>query len=214
MISYLAIALIYIGIPELQHSKIPPAKVVIYPSPVKINATTDAGDLFGMKTFVITSKKYGNHQVMIDDEDYQRVMKYHWNVYSSKRHSTLYVHSRVFVDNRYTTLRLHRVVMRITDSKVQIDHKDHNGLNNQKKNLRPCTPSLNGGNQSISKLNTSGFKGVHYSKNNHNWVARITVQRTRISLGSFANISDAAKAYNKAALRYFAQFSRLNKIPT
>ena len=47
----------------------------------------------------------------------------------------------------------------------------------------------------IQSNNTSGFRGVHWYKGAHKWVAQICVNNKRISLGSYPTALEAAKAY-------------------
>ena len=58
----------------------------------------------------------------------------------------------------------------------------------------------------------SGYSGVIFNKKNKNWNAYISIRKKKIYLGVFNNSVDAAKAYNKAALKYHGEFARLNKI--
>lgn len=82
------------------------------------------------------------------------------------------------------------------------DHIDHNGLNNLINNLRLVKHIENQHNISKSKSNTSGITGVYYSIPDKKWRARIGVKSKYISLGSFKNLSDAARARKKAELKY------------
>jgi len=166
-----------------------------------------------MKELVLHSKKHGTHTVLYDDEDHDLISKYHWNLYSSKRHHTIYVNSRCVINGKSTTLRFHRIVLSVTSANMQVDHKNGNGLDNRKSNLRICTAVQNGGNQNISIKNTSGFKGVHRNKINGRWIAKVGYNNKKIVLGTFHSIIDAAIAYNNAALKYHGEFARLNQIP-
>lgn len=57
-------------------------------------------------------------------------------------------------------------------------------------------------------LSTSGVKGVYWNTSHRRWQARISVNGTRLNLGSFDNIEDAAKAYQRAAIENFGPFVR------
>lgn len=94
----------------------------------------------------------------------------------------------------------------------QVDHKDRNGLNNVRDNLRICTSSQNCINISIRSNNFSGYKGVSWNKKMRKWSASITYHRIKMHLGYFNDVKDAANAYNKAALNLFKQFAWLNPI--
>lgn len=92
---------------------------------------------------------------------------------------------------------------------------DHiNGVRNDNRrcNLRPATMSQNRINYSGMRTNTSGYKGVNRCKAEKKWRARIMTNGKRLSLGSFDDPKDAAKAYNKAALKLHGEFARLNKV--
>ena len=87
-----------------------------------------------------------------------------------------------------------------------------NGLDNRKANLRICSNSQNQANRGVGKNNTSGFKGVWFDNRVLRWRAAIQVLKKRIQLGKFDLKEDAARAYNKAATKYFGEFALLNRI--
>lgn len=92
---------------------------------------------------------------------------------------------------------------------VEIDHRDLNGVNNKFRNLRECTRSQNQMNRGIQSNNTSGCKGISFSKSNKKWHAYIKINRKRIHIGMFKNIQDAKKAYSIAAKKYHGEFARV-----
>lgn len=150
---------------------------------------------------------------LVDDEDFERCMaspKWYAAVVRFKDGSVrnVYAQCRVQKPNgKYTTQQIHRFIM---DAKG-IDHWDHNGLNNQRYNLRIATIPQNGWNQGLSKVNVSGYKGVYWRKDIGKWVAQIEVNGKRIWLGAFVNVVDAANAYDVAALKYYGEFALTNK---
>ena len=105
-------------------------------------------------------------------------------------------------------LRLHRYIMGVENepSKVYIDHKDHNTLNNRKENLRVCNNSKNQMNKRIPKNNTSGFKGVSFHKLSGKWRVRITIDGETHYLGLFEDKEDAIKTRIEAEEEYFGEF--------
>ena len=93
-----------------------------------------------------------------------------------------------------------------------VDHKDRNPLNNQKENLRPATKAQNARNFKLPVHNTSGYKGVCFSKHACLYEAKIQVNRRTVYLGRFSTKQEAALAYNEAATKYHGEFACLNVI--
>lgn len=104
---------------------------------------------------------------------------------------------------------MHRAIMN-PPSDMQIDHINHDKLDNRKSNLRVCTQSENNWNM-LPYKSKSGYKGVYKHHSNDNWVAQITVPKgNRIHLGSFTDIQEAAHMYNQFAEQMYGDFARLN----
>lgn len=94
-----------------------------------------------------------------------------------------------------------------------IDHKDNDGLNNQRRNLRKVTNQQNIMNAQ-GRLNSlySKYKGVSYNKRAKLWIAQIKFNNKNIGLGYFKTELGAVKAYNKGAKKYFKNYAYINKI--
>jgi hypothetical protein len=150
--------------------------------------------------FLYNNKHKKIAEAIIDKEDYEKVKDYKWH----KGHSNYIVSAK-------NGIRLHRLIMNYP-SNMEIDHKNHNKLDNRKENLRVCTGSQNKMNGKIHKDNFSKFKGVSWNKKNNKWVACIYTNNKNKFLGCFNNKIDAAIAYNNAALKYYGEFALLNKI--
>lgn len=93
-----------------------------------------------------------------------------------------------------------------------IDHANGNGLDNRRVNLRPATRSQNGANRPPPSNNTSGYKGVYWSRPTRKWRAVIRVNDRKANLGYFTDPVDAARAYNAAALEAWGEFAWLNPV--
>lgn len=166
-----------------------------------------------MKHIFINSKKYGLKSVTVDDEDYELVNQFRWQIRKPKK--TFYAIRDTYVSRRKGHRRerkfesMHRLIMGVSDKKIYIDHKDHNGLNNQKSNLREATHTQNLANTHKYK-GTSKYKGVTFEKSSGMWRGRIGVDNKIINLGRFDNEDAAARRYDISAIKYFGEFANLN----
>lgn len=108
---------------------------------------------------------------------------------------------------------LHRVIVELEGLDwLQVDHKNRNPLDNRFSNLRLTTDRQQRANTGKQKNNTSGYKGVSWSRNAKKWCAQTSVYRRHVHLGYFTNKHEAARAYNQAALKYFGEYACLNVI--
>lgn len=144
----------------------------------------------------------------VDDIDYNEIAKYNW--YSLKSCKTIYARTFRFVNGKNQWFYMHQLVMGTIGIKKQIDHKDHNGLNNQRDNLRISSQSDNMKNRTKHRGN-SKYTGVNWHLNSV-WLARININGKQKYLGVFNNEIDAARAYNKAALATGNTFYNLNEV--
>lgn len=127
-----------------------------------------------------------------------------------KRRNRLWV--SLWVNNKCSHKQVHRLVgLTFIGNYSEFDHKDRNSQNNKLSNLRVCTHSQNMAN-SGSRKGTSLFKGVSRCKQREKWQVHIMINYKSIFLGRFDNETDAAKAYNKAATKYFRKFAYLNEV--
>jgi hypothetical protein len=106
-------------------------------------------------------------------------------------------------------LSMHRLIMTPPRGLI-VDHRNRNGLDNRRSNLRLATYSQNNCNKPKRKNTSSRFVGVSFDKRGQHWVAYIHHNGKHIWLGRFDNEIDAAKARDKAARQYHGEFARLN----
>lgn len=145
---------------------------------------------------------------LVDDEDFETVSRRKW--YALKVKNTVYGCSRPSLGNRrYGSLLMHRFVMRINglDKDGSIDHRNGNGLDNRKANLRIGTHSQNCQNQKLHCDSSTGVKGVTWDKRRNKFVAQIQVDGRHIFLGRFTQKQEAAEAYKVAALNLFGEYA-------
>ena len=139
-----------------------------------------------------------------------------WKWYALKIRESYYAVRDQYRGINRKTILMHRVILirklKYTTFK-QVDHIDGDGLNNLRSNLRMATNLQNQFNKPKQKNNKLGYKGIGWSnKYRVKYMARICFNKVQIYLGSFESKIEAAKAYNKAAKRYFGKFARLNKV--
>jgi hypothetical protein len=94
-----------------------------------------------------------------------------------------------------------------TEDKM-IDHINGNKLDNRLENLRLATRSQNGANRKEHKNNTSGYRGVHWVKEDKNWRANIKVNNKIKSLGRYKTAEEASEVYELAADLLFGEYKR------
>ena len=174
-----------------------------------------------VKEIIINSPKYGQKIILIDSEDYKLILKYKWIV--EKGRTTFYAMAHVGSWKKRETIRMHQLILGIIPEKngkraIKVDHKNHNGLDNTRINIRTCTNEQNGFNQQLSKRNSTGYKGViikidkRRGRNSIKYNARIRVNGKLIDLGRHSTPLEAAIKYNEAALKFHGDFAYLNPI--
>ncbi len=169
--------------------------------------------LIPLSTNYSATKNKNAYFAQVDDEDYEWLNKWKWYAHSGENDRTLYARRSEWSPEfkKQITIRMHRFIMGLTNPKTMCDHKDGNGLNNQRSNLRACTSSQNGANRrrpSIKK--TSKYIGVSRKTNSTKWVAQLAKNRQKIFIGHFDSEIDAAKAYDKKAKEIHGEFATLN----
>jgi hypothetical protein len=150
-------------------------------------------------------------EATIDDEDLNLVAGYKWHVQKKKRKNGIAMYAKAYSSAIGYEVALHRVILGITDPAIEVDHKDGNGLDCRRSNLRIATHAQNGANRTKTPNTTSRYKGVCLF--NGWWEASLHTKKKRYALGRFTNELDAARAYNAGAIEHFGEFARLNVIP-
>lgn len=148
---------------------------------------------------------------VVDSDDFQALSKHSWQAFPHKS-AGFYAGRCVRVPGtkKHRMIYMHR---EITGAKkgFQVDHVDHDGLNNRKSNLRACVSFQNQGNRR-SGPHTSKYKGVILFRRLNLWRAQIKIKGFVKSLGYYHSEKQAALAYNKAAENYFGEFALLNAV--
>lgn len=141
---------------------------------------------------------FGEHNVIVDDQDYLWLCSNAWFVVPRSDGRGFYL-ARTDEDRK--TVYFHREVLE-AGAVEKVDHKNGNGLDNRRSNLRSSSHEQNMGNRRKNKNNTSGFKGVSLKKGK--WIAKVGGKQ----LGTFATPELAFESYKKAAVEKYGEFAR------
>jgi hypothetical protein len=144
---------------------------------------------------------------IVDTENIDIVKGHSWSMANG------YVNSYINGRNQ----KLARLIMNAPSDK-QVDHINHDLLNNTKSNLRLVNKSQNQMNRKLTDINNSGseryskYKGVSRRKANGTWRASIGYQDKLIHLGTFQYETQAAHAYDVAATELFGSYALTNEV--
>ena len=146
------------------------------------------------------------HAVLIDSADFERINKHSWYLFRTGRNNEY-----AKTDRRHGHILMHRLIMS-PPKHLQIDHRDGNGLDNRRSNLRICTDlqnKLNTGKKRVGKR----FKGVFFDKRHGTYYAQLWLNRKSYFGGRHKTEIEAAIAYNELAVQHHGEYARLNDIP-
>ena len=145
---------------------------------------------------------------LLDVKDYYRLRFLKWVVYGNG--TNLYaIRLRLTDPNKTSTVYMHREIMNPPPDLV-VDHRNCDGLDNRKQNLRFATHAQNTRNRRKKKNGSSQFLGVYFNKEKSTWDSQLMHNGKKIWVGRFDNEIDAAKAYDETARKYHGEFARLN----
>ena len=137
-----------------------------------------------------------NKQIQIDPEDYEKYLK----------NKTLYLNNKGYA--MQNNIGIHRIIMGIVDNKkVQVDHINHDPLDNRKENLRVVTPQQNAYNKNVYKNNETGYTGVHFYKPSGKYMSYIKADGKRKHLGYFKTLEEAYTAYVQASKALHGEYA-------
>lgn len=150
-----------------------------------------------MKEIQLTQGKVA----IVDDEDYDWLSQWKWHY-----QNTGYAGRWSFEGGVRKLVFMHRAIINTPDGMIS-DHKNRNGLDNRRSNLRICTSSQNGMNKRASNNSISGIKGVYWDKDRNQWRVTIMKDYKRCYIGRYDKIEDASAAYKDAAKKLFGEFA-------
>lgn len=158
-----------------------------------------------MKQISLTQGKFAQ----VDDEDYDYLNQWKWCANKKPNENYYAVRRASILQGETKEIRMHRIIMKTPDG-MECDHINHNGIDNQKSNLRNCTHGQNMKNRTSAKNASSKYLGVYWYKVNKKWRATISINGKVTHLGTFKTEIEAAKAYNIMAEKHYGEFANLN----
>lgn len=145
---------------------------------------------------------------LIDDGDFSIISAHKW--YAKKHGNIFYAYTNLTDSNgKRFSMAMHRLLLN-PSSLEQVDHKDRNGLNNCRSNIRICSRSENMINRVLK--NSTGFRGVFLIRKTGRFTGAIQVGKKRIRVGCFKTAKEAAAAYNVKAKEMHGAFAVLNNL--
>jgi len=164
----------------------------------------------GIARISVATDSHPSAITMVDEADLPMVFDGGPKWYAAQTlKSTLYVVRNVWVGEKRVSQRLHRHLMGLANPKILCDHRDHDGLNNTRSNIRVATHGQNMRNRHNQGV-TSQYLGVSWCKAANKWISRRTQDKQVRYLGVFDSELDAAHAFDGDAIRCGDTFANLN----
>lgn len=107
---------------------------------------------------IIKSKRYGDRRCFFDHEYKEIILSHRWHLLPNKKHTVFYAAMNS------TGILMHRLITGAPKG-TDVDHLNHDGLDNRLKNLKVCSHKENMQNQAFRQTNTTGYSNVYYDKN-------------------------------------------------
>jgi hypothetical protein len=146
-------------------------------------------------------------EALIDKADWELVAQYSWHPKKDRNSLTWYVIANVPNSKPRRSILLHRLIHPVSEG-LEVDHKDRNGLNCRRDNLRDSTRV--GNMMNVQWRRSKLYKGVRFRRGSY-W-ARLRIKGKLKEVGGFETTQDAARAYNEMALLEYGEFAFLNRI--
>lgn len=151
--------------------------------------------------------KHGYFEAVIDADMESSARPYSWHIHRVR--NLFYAVAIVRENGKQRLVKLHDLVISVPPGK-EVDHRDHNGLDCRRSNLRIATRQQNCCNRRSGVKTKSGYRCVTPFRDK--WRAYITINRHQYHVGVFDDPKSAALAYNEAAVKHFGEFAVLNEI--
>lgn len=131
---------------------------------------------------------------VVDASDFVLINKFKWHVSLSNK-GVPYASGWIKQNGKRVQMRMHKYLMAPKKGQ-EIDHINHNTLDNRRSNLRICTRSENLKNR--KQIRKDILTGAHWNKLNMNWNSSIAINGKKKHLGCFSTMEAAHKAFLEA----------------
>lgn len=150
---------------------------------------------------------------LVDDDLFEYLSQWKWHARRDPS-GGWYAQRTHYIPGRGSrAVQMHRqIIGHVLHPRMDVDHVDRNGLNNQGSNLRLASRRENASNRGATRSGTSGFKGVTWYKKHGNWLSQIRKDGKRHHLGYFQSKIAAAIAFNIAAVRLNGVYAFVNDV--
>lgn len=145
-----------------------------------------------------------NEYVKVDKEDYERLSEYRWTLFKSE------TWKYAIRSEKNKTIFMHRDIMGVADPKKYVDHRDHDGLNNRKYNLRVSDNRFNQYNTSKKKTSNQKYKNIR-ELGDDRWQIRMRTPSGKRIHKNVKGEELAVKTYNELAIKYHGEFAYLQE---
>lgn len=129
--------------------------------------------------------------IQYDEIDSPLITKYNWYFIPDS------ISGHAYTKINRQTVYLHRLILNAPKD-LEVDHINHDGLDNRRKNLRLVTSTENKQNLPLYKTNKVGQLGVYWYKPRSKWKAHIQRNNKRVLLGYFDDLEEAKRVAREA----------------
>lgn len=162
-----------------------------------------------MKKIKLTQGQFA----IVDDADYEKLSKYKWHIHKDLSGNLYARRTSSGGRGKHFEISMSRQILGLEKGdRREVDHINHNTLDNRRDKLRICSHRQNSSNRKLRSNTTSKYKGVCWHKLAKKWMAGIMIKGKSKYLGLYDSEINAALVYNEVAKKYFGEFACLNLI--
>ena len=133
---------------------------------------------------------------LVDDDIFEELNQFKWCVVKDRK--IFYAHRQLpTVNGKRCKIKMHHAIIGKPPKGYETDHKNGQGLDNQRHNLRHVTHRENCQNRK-NQESSSQYPGIYWKKDEKKWIAQIQINGKSNSLGCFVDELEAFKIYKQA----------------